>query len=218
MSYEELEHFIDDTINKSGEYKKALSDHKPEILTALTGFFENDSIANQREQQQLIELWQNQSSEKSQFLFRKRYIRISDFMISFLEAFLAGGLCDALIAKDCPISNALSVSVVSSMVFAIYHTLKNAATLDDNDFCLYIQLTEKYYEVKEFTKEDVLSWYPKKSICNIEKHKWNCLYYGEDGKCEIESRNIENTIESLVSKGILKIRYERDKTVYQFNV
>ena len=72
MSYEELQNFIDGAIkNSHGDRDKLLS-HKAEILTALTGVFADESVANQREQNQLMELWTNQQNDKSQLLLGKR--------------------------------------------------------------------------------------------------------------------------------------------------
>ena len=214
MSYEELQNFIDGAIKNSHGDRDKLISHKAEILTALTGVFADESIANQREQNQLMELWTNQQDDKSQLLLGKRYIRIYDGMLAFLEAFLTGGFCDVIldVALGVSLPAALTVGAVSSVVSVIVKVLSEAANLEDYDFCLYMQIVTHFYEKKEFSKEDVMLWYPMGNICNMHTSKWSCCHKEPDNKCGV--KDIDEIIQSLYDKGILDYRHESDKKKY----
>ncbi len=216
MSYDELQKFIDEAINNSYGNKDILSSHKAEILTALTGVFADESIANQKEQNQLMELWTNQQNEKSQLLLGKRYIRIYDGMLAFLEAFLTGGLCDVIfdVALGVTLPAALTVGAVSSIVTVIVKVFSEAASLEDFDFCLYMQLVTHFYEKKEFSKDDIISWYPSGGICNMHTSKWDCCHLESNDKCSVEEKDIDEILQSLYDKEILNYRHEGDKKIY----
>lgn len=216
MSYDELQNFIDEAINKSYGDKDKLLSHKAEILTALTGVFADESIANQKEQNQLMELWTNQQGEKSQFLLGKRYIRIYDGMLAFLEAFLTGGLCDAIldVALGVSLPASLTVGAVSSVVTVIVKVFSEAAKLEDFDFCLYMQIVTHFYEKKEFSKDDIMLWYPSGCDCNMHISKWDCCHTEPNDKCGVKEKDIDEIIQSLYDKGILDYRHESDNKMY----
>ncbi|MCM1126796.1 MAG: hypothetical protein NC429_10015 [Lachnospiraceae bacterium] len=216
MSYNELQVFIDDAINNTCGDKDKLLAHKAEILTALTGVFADESIANQKEQNQLMELWTNQQGDKSQLLLGKRYIRIYDGMLAFLEAFLTGGLCDVILDLALGVSfpASLTVGAVSSVVTVMVKVFSEAVSLEDFDFCLYMQIVTHFYEKKEFSKDDILSWYPSGGVCNMHTSKWDCCHRGQNDRCEVVEKDIDDIVQSLYDKGILDYHYSKDKKLY----
>ena len=216
MSYDELQGFIDEAINNSHGNKDKLLSHKAEILTALTGVFADEPMANQKEQNQLMELWTNQQGEKSKLLLGKRYIRIYDGMLAFLEAFLTGGFCDVVLdmVLGVPFPAAITVGAVSSVVSVIVKIFSEAASLEDFDFCLYMQAVTHFYEKKEFSMDDIISWYPSGSTCNMHNSKWDCCHVVPNDKCGVNIKDIDDIVKSLYDKGILNCRHEGNKKMY----
>lgn len=218
MSYDELQKFVEDAISNSKGDKDKLLSHKSEILTALTGVFSDETMANKKEQDQLMELWTNQEREKSKLLLGKRYIRIHDGMLTFLEAFLTGGAFDIILEsnkQNVSLSEAITVGALSTVVLSLVHLFREAAKLEDFDFCLYKQAVANHYEKSEFTEEDIISWYPIDGTCNIHTKKWNCCHLSHVNKCGINIDNIRETISLLEKKGILDFRYENEKKIYK---
>lgn len=217
MSHEELQCFVDEAIKNSAGDKKNMMLHKAEILTALTGVFDDEVVANQREQKQLLELWSNQQDDKSQLMLGKRYIRIYDGMLAFVEAFLTGGLCDAVLSTALlgnTVSGAFTVGAISSVVYAIVKVLKEAVSLEDYDLCLYMQMAAHYNEKEDFVKEEMMQWFPCDDICNQLTRKWTCSHIQSGDKCGVQENDIDDMIESLYDKKILDYRHRDNKKSY----
>lgn len=217
MSYDELQQFVDDAIENSNGNKENMILHKAEILTALTGVFSDELVANQKEQEQLIELWSNQQNNKSQLLLGKKHIRIHDGMLDFVEAFLTGGAFDIVLemVQGVTFPAAFTVGAASSVVVALVHLFRGAATLGDFDFCLYMQAVTHFYEKKEFTKDDVISWYPINGICNMHTNKWNCQHIEINDKCGVKPDDVDWILSSLVDKQILDRHQDKKKLIYR---
>lgn len=217
MTYNELQLFVKEAIDMTNGDKEELLQHEAEILTALTGVFSDELVANQKEQEQLIELWSNQQGNKSQLLLGKKHIRIHDGMLEFIKAFLVGGAFELVleISKGLCFPSAFPVSTVSSIVLALVQLFRSAATLDDYDFCLYMQVVTHYYEKKRFTKDDVISWYPISGVCNMHTDKWNCKHAGANDICGVTLDDIDWILNSLVEKKILDRKQNENILLYK---
>lgn len=215
MTYEELALFVEEAIAKSNGNQSLLQKSKAEILTALTGVFNEEVETNRVEQERLMELWSNIQSERTQALVGKTYVRVYDGVLKFIEAFLTGGLCDTVILVAQGVGSmptALTASAISSVVFAIRAVIKEAVRLTDDDFCLYLQIVTHFYDKKRFTKSDARTWFPCGRVCNMHTSKWNCRYLLESDECGMSEDVIEKVLEEYCNKGILESTInEREK-------
>ena len=216
ISYEELEKLIDQYIEDSVDNVQ-LTEHKAEILAALTGDYEQNNWDFAKE---MISLWENQINEPSQLLLSSRYIRVQQSMLDFLKVFCVSGLIDALIIYISQGSFAgFTVSVGSGITVALWELFAAVKKLDDWDFCIYMQATTHFREHSEFTMEELKSWLPNEEnpVCNMHNNKWECDYLEENDSCDIicEDR-IKQALKSLYDKGLLGLRKENHKYFYKF--
>ena len=213
ISYKELQEYIEQIICENGN--EEWLNYKPEIMTALTGTFSDGVSANKREHEQLLNLWSNIESNKSKFLIDKKYIRIHDSMLIFIEALFTGGMFDAILkySQDVPISEVYSIGMASSIVFALINILRGAVELEDDDFCLYLQFVTYYNEMDKFSKEDIKKWFPQNNKCNMKDDRWKCTYC-VNSHCNITDEQIDDMIISLVRKKVIK-PVSNDTTYYK---
>lgn len=200
MTYDDLKNYIDECIDRV-EYKTDLSEHKTEILAALTINENKDHCAAQ----DMLSLWENQIGMPSELLLGTRYIRIKDSMIAFLNAAFSSGLADALISAN-PVEG-LTVGVVSGVFCALIELFRTVSELSDFDFCIYMQAVCHYRTHKLFTKNDLYEWFPHGGslICNMHNSTWDCEHI-ENDKCLMTADNrIDRALDSLEKKGLLKI-------------
>lgn len=209
MTYDELKNFIDECIDNS-EYKENLSKHKAGILAAMTVNVNSDNPAEMKDE---LSLWENQIGMPSEMLLGTRYIRIKDCMIAFIEASCSSGLVDALISAD-PVTG-ITVGVVSGVVCSLIELFTSVSSLDDLDFCIYMQAVWHFRKHKPFTKSDLLDWFPHGTnlTCNMHNSKWDCEFFENDKCTMIASGGIEQALASLQEKGLLK-RERHDKQDY----
>jgi len=215
MSMKDLEEVLDEIISRM-EDSSLVVQHKAELLAAIDFSYQDNPYNNFKEQEQLLQLWSNIDGPESQLVMGQKYISVHDSMLAFLEAFLTGGLADYVIEHGfCsqPTLENLTVATVSGVVFAIVNIFHNASSLEDDDFCVYLQCVSNFREYKEFTLGDLIEWVPFGKTCNMHNEKWECDYLEQDDKCSMSKERIEKALSNLMSKNILDKRHE-DKTDY----
>lgn len=216
ISYKELEKLIDQYIKDSVDCTQ-LTEHKAEVLSALTGDYEQNNWNSAKE---MISLWENQINKPSQLLLGSRYIRVQQTMLDFLKVSCTSGLIDALIIYISQGDFAgFTVSVGAGITVALWELLTAVKKLDDWDFCIYMQATTHFREHSEFTIEELRSWMPseKNLICNMHTDNWECDYLEENDICSIAKKNkVEQALKSLYDKGLLGLRKEEHKYFYKF--
>ena len=217
ISYKEMCDIIEDYIS-TAEQRDLLEQYKIEILAALTGDFGKGDLDSVQE---MISLWANQEKKPSQLLLGTRYIRVQQSMIDFLKVILTSGVVDALIEYTTQGSfTSFTVSAGTSVAIALWDLLNNVKTLDDWDFCVYMQAATHFKAHKDFTFDDLKSWMPTSEhpICNMHNGTWNCDYWiEEDDTCAIQNdQKLTDAVDSLCNKGLLSKRKEDDKYIFKF--
>lgn len=218
ISYEELEKLIDQYIEDSVDNVQ-LTEHKAEILAALTGDYEQNNWDSAKE---MISLWENQINEPSQLLLGSRYIRVQQSMLEFLKIFCTSGLVVSLIAcipQHNFVGITFSVESGIAIVIALWELFAAVKKLDDWDFCIYMQAATHFREHSEFTMEELKSWLPNEEnpVCNMHNNKWECDYLEENDSCNIICEDkIKQALKSLYDKGLLGLRKENHKYFYKF--
>lgn len=217
ISYEDFEKLLDNAIEECRD-KDFLIEHKAEILSALTGNYEN---SNKNLAKEMISLWENQIESPSQLLLGARYIRVQQVMLDFLRVSLKSGLIYAIImfVSQNNISG-FTVSIGAEIVFALWDLFNKTKRLDDWDFCVYMQAVKHYRDHEEFDMKDLESWFPNEEspICNIHDNKWDCDYLDiETGHCNIINlHKLDKAVESLIDKGLLATKKEEHTYVFRF--
>lgn len=211
MTYDELKRFIEDCIDSS-ESKDYLSEHKAELLAALTTNVNNSSV----EIKDVLSLWENQIGRPSELLLGTRYIRIKDSMLAFIGAAFSSGLVDAFLSAN-PIAG-ITVGVASGVVCSLIELFTSVSNLDDLDFCIYMQAVCHFKTHKPFSKDDLIDWFPHGGdlTCNMHNSKWDCEFI-ENDKCSILADDgIDKALDSLMEKGLLKRERLEKQYFYKF--
>lgn len=216
ISYKEICDLVNDCI-LTIEDRDLLEKHKAEILAALVGDFEQDNWGPVTD---MVSLWENQVKAPSQLLLGNRYIRVQKSMIEFVIAVLTSGVADSVIeyAMQGSVSG-FTISVGASIAIALWKLFGSAKTLDDWDFCVYMQAVSHFKQHKEFAKEDLAEWMPtdSKPVCNMHNDKWDCDYLNNDDTCNIfETHRLDGAIKSLCDKGILIPKKVDHKYTFKF--
>lgn len=213
LSYNEMYLFVEKNLNTSDSN---VVKYKAEILTALTGNFDEKKTSDITE---MVSLWNNQIFQPSELLLGTRYIRVSEVAICFIEAALTSGLIDGLIQFILGQPLKLEISIVSAIVLSVKKLMSSVCSLDNWDFCIYMQAVTHFREYKKFTKDDLLSWFPEFSTkCNMHNSKWECSYCDENDNCKINAlENIDDALTSLELKGIIRKNFEQNNYTFQFN-
>ena len=217
ISYEKMCDIVENCIAES-EQRSLLEQYKIGILTALTGNFEKGDLNSVQE---MISLWENQERQPSKLLLGTRYIRVQQSMIDFFKAICTSGVLEALIlyATQNDFSG-FTVTAGLNVVIAIWELFNNVNTLDDWDFCVYMQAVTHFKEHKDFTMEDLKSWMPasEKPICNMHNSTWDCDYWNaETDTCKIQKdKKLNDAVDSLCGKGLLTKREEDHKLIFKF--
>ena len=213
LSYHDMYYFVENNINKNDDN---VVGYKAEILTAFTGSFEGKNTCDIS---QMVALWDNQILQPSELLLGTRYIRVSEAAICFIEVALASGLLDGLIQFILGQPLKLEISIGSAIVLSVKNLLSSVCSLDDWDFCVYLQAVTHFRKHKKFSKNDLISWFPEFSTqCNMHTSKWECSHRDENDKCKInESKQIDDALSSLELKGIIKKNFEQNNYTFQFN-
>lgn len=215
LSYADVLKFVEENINTEN---CLVSKYKAEILTAITGSIDTEKNETVGE---VVSLWDNQILQQSELLLGTRYIRLNEVVLCFIEVALLSGLLDALIAYITEQPPSFSVSMSSAIVIAVRNLLATICSLENCDFCVYMQAVLNFKKHKSFSKEELFSWFPEENKkCNIpNKHikKWDCIYCNDDGICNIiKMHKVESALESLCLKGILKKSMNNGQSFFKF--
>ena len=219
MTYEEIQEFVDNCINKSQDVN-ILNLHRSEILSAITARDENDR-ENHTSIKESIELWENQIGAPSELLLGTRYIVIKDSVITFIEAAFTSGLIDAIIENPQNPMSGVTVGVASGVVFALIEIFKSVSELEDYDFCVYMQAVTHFRAHREFTQSDLEQWFPHGSDtnCNMHNSKWDCEYFMPDDTCSmLQQDHLKEALDSLCRKNLLTSKRKEMKWTYTFKM
>lgn len=199
MSYNDLYRFVNEIINAGDDIEK----YKAELMAALTG---NDDANSDESISDIVSLWYNQIASPSELLLGTRYIKISDVAICFVEVALASGLLDGIINFIVGNPVQFGFCTAATIVLALRKFIKAITSLDDCDFCIYMQAVTHYRTHQAFTKKELLDWLPKDGgVCNMHNSKWHCKYLDDNDRCNIISKCcVEYALKSLLEKKILK--------------
>ena len=120
VSYEEMNELVDDILKKIPD-ESLLHEYKAELLAAITGYYGGENKSTSSE---MIALWQNSITEKSELLIRNRYIRVQKFMLEFLTLVCTSGIIDAIISSVLVGSiTGFNISIGSSITIFIWEFL-----------------------------------------------------------------------------------------------
>lgn len=219
MTYEEIQEFVNNCISKS-EDVNTLSSHRSEILTAITARDENDR-ENDTSIKESIELWENQVGTPSELLLGTRYIVIKDFVINFIEAAFSSGLIDAIISNFQNPKSEISVRHAFGVVSALSEIFKSVSTLEDYDFCVYMQAVTHFRAHRKFTQRDLEHWFPhgNNTNCNMHNSKWDCEHLMNDDTCNMLQQDyLKAALDSLCRKNLLITEQEKTEYVYRFKM
>ena len=216
ISYKEMYDLIDEYIAASSD-RESLTSYRAEIMSAITGEFYQRNTEAVRE---MIALWENQVVSHSEALLGTKYIRVRDSMISFLEKALCSGVVDAVIQTALQGSVAgFTISAGVSVAIALWELFSSVKTLEDWDFCIYMQAVTHFREHAEFTLEELRDWLPsdEKPICNMHNDTWECDHLGRADTCMLrEKERLERALQSLIDKGILLRKMGCDTYLFKF--
>lgn len=193
-----IEQAIQERIEQAPNSAFLLNQNKAELLTAITGEFDGE-----RERiNEAVELWQNQISQPNEWLLGSRYIRIKDIILSGFKWAITSGLVDMIL-----LGGAVGgIAMAGSLAITLHDIFKNSASLENIDFCIYMQAVYHSYKDKNFTIEEAFQWFPKgkPKSCNMKTQQWKCPFIQVDEICAIDKEKIEDSIDNLCKKNILK--------------
>ena len=216
ITYREIGDLIDGYIAASGG-SELLINHRAEILTALTGEFNQQQV---EEVQEMIALWDEQILPHNEAMWGSKYIRIHHCLLMFLEAALCSGMVDAMLLGFSQGSiAALTVSTAASIVITLGKLFASVKKLDDWDFCVYMQAVSHFREHEEFTLKELQDWLPAsdRPQCNMHDDRWEFDHRNNDDACMLlDKERLERALQSLMDKGILSRKTERDTYKFKF--
>lgn len=219
ISYADLEDYLTNLINvKDVKNKRFLIGNRAAILAALTGDFEENSSSGVKNS---VALWQNLISEPSQLIVCRKYIQIQSVLCDFLEIAINSGAIECMISFfDNPANTAFPLTGMLSIAWGLWKIFSSIKELDDRDFCVYMQATTHFREYKEFTIDELKSWFPNEAtqICNMHNSTWDCKFLNCDDTCTMLcGQNLHKAIRSLLNKGLLvEIKKCDHKKKYKF--
>lgn len=219
ITYEEIQEFVDEYINKSQDSEN-LKLHRSEILAAITARDESDREDN-TSMKETIELWENQVGSPSELLLGTRYIVIKDSVIKFIKMALTSGLIDAIVKNPQNSMTGLTVGSVFGIVFSLIDIFKSVSELEDFDFCVYMQAVTHFREHREFTVNDMKQWFPHGSNinCNMHNSKWDCEHLLNDDTCNMLQRDyLKEALDSLCRKNLLTFKRKDAEWTYAFKI
>lgn len=216
ISYSDLENVLSKFIAKSTN-QEFLTEHKSEMLAALTGNFEennSDAVKN------LVSFWENQIEEPAQLLVGRKYILMQSVLCDFLEMAITSGAVETMILFFMRSGNVFfPLTGTLSIAFGLWKVFSSVKELDDDDFCVYMQTMTHYREYKKFTKDDLMLWFPNGNFpkCNMHNSTWNCEFLGRDDTCSMVcANNLDKSIKALIDKGLLVKEKVNDGIEYKF--
>lgn len=219
MTFEEIQEFVDGYINESQD-AESLKLHRSSILAAITARDENDR-ENNTAIKESVELWENQIGEPSELLLGTRYIVIKDSVIEFLKAALTSGLIDAIIGNSQNVMTGITFGAASGVAFALIDIFKSVSSLEDYDFCVYMQTVTHFRSYREFTMTDLKQWFPHGNDlrCNMHNRKWDCEHLLNDDNCDMLQQNhLSEALDSLCKKNILMSKQKNGESIYSFRI
>lgn len=215
ISYDEIEVVLDEYISESASADR-LNAHKAEILAAITGNYEPGEESSMNE---TVALWQNRLGKPAELRIGRIYIRVQDIMLFFLKMVCSSGLLEAVIAGASGQPTGFHTDTSTSCAIAIWELFQSVKTLDDTDFCVYMQALTHWREHKSFTEDELISWFPhgEKEQCNMHNDTWNCTHLGENDACRmLQDDRIKTALASLQSKKFLYQDVKEDVISYKF--
>lgn len=222
MTYLDAKKFIEDCADKSSN-PELIRSHSPEILAALTAKNCDDQEINEGSLNATVTLWKNEIGNPSKALLGTKYFSIKSSVIELVEGMITSGIMDTIIlnclSDSTCIFQGITLGTASSLVITLVHILKSASDLEDHDFCVYMQVTTHFGEYQEFTRDDLLRWFPHEpnTTCNMHNSKWDCECYTEDDKCEmLKNSHLDCALSSLKEKRILNTKRRDGKDYYSF--
>ncbi len=147
----------------------------------------------------------------------KHHVKINESVVEFMKLIfkhpeIIFNLYKLSSGEDIGIED--MVSLVPDMVLYFKNYSKNfLVKLDDISLCVYLQAVKNWGQMLDFSKEDIINWFPKDHQCELKPTKWECKYFKE-GKCTYESDGLSDTFEHLLEKGVFKSR--DDKFIINF--
>lgn len=205
ISYFDLEDFLTKLIDAEGvNNKQFLKRNKAALLAALTGDFEDNSSSGVKN---LVTLWHNFMSEPSQLRVCRKYIQIQSVLCDFLEIAITSGVIEYMMLYFVNPANAVfPLTGALSIAWGLWKIFSSIKELNDRDFCVYMQATTHFHTHKEFTIDELKSWFPNKMplTCNMHNSTWNCDYLKSDDSCSILcDQKLDDAVKSLLEKGLL---------------
>lgn len=217
MTYNELENEIDSYIRATPNNQKLL-EYRAEIMAAITGdYSQHDPISVD----ETISLWQNQLDRSTELRIGKKYIAVRSSLFEFLPKLCASGMLDALIVlKETGSMAGFTISVGTSIAIAIWELINSVKTLDDWDFCIYMQAVTHFNENHGFTKDDLLGWLPhgQPPTCNMHNSIWQCEYFHDHVCTMVIDDHVDDALKSLINKKILKVEGVPPQFTYKFRL
>lgn len=234
MSYEQLnEMFTQLRSSIEEEYKgekEFLDKNLSIILAALTS---REDTRQKRAYKENYELWENIISNPSQgaldhikVTLQGKVLGTVYLMCSVGFFYEMGQVFSAPITPETAIPLAVSAA---GTVGALVAFLQVVNTLEDDDFCIYMQALTHFRKHKKFSVDEMLEWFPHgdNRVCNMHNSDWQCDYWDretdlcnmcwdEENSRETQAK-VQNAIDNLTNNKKLLIREKIDgKYFYRF--
>ena len=220
MCYYDLIMLIDDFFPDGGlnENQKNL------LLSALVGNYDPLDAQAIPKAFSIQTFWEEQTDKSAQaIVMKKNYITINGRLL-FLLSVIGSGVM-TLVLDQCssgvPLNGVFiagAAAASANCVVALYSWLKSIEKLEDDDFCVYMQALTHFHQYKEFSMQDLISWFPEcGKVCNMHNSKWDCDFLcKKTDNCMIKlvkdertgefietNHFIEESIKALIKKGLL---------------
>lgn len=213
ISYEDIVSLVNKWTDATPQFKLTQL-YKSEILAAITCNLD----VNEATVSNVVSWWKNTVSEPSQFVLRTKYISLKDIMLIFLEQAIASGAIETIISIAIAEHQlVVPISTSSNIAIMIFKWLKSCNSLENDDFCVYLQARMhscvNFCTNNEFTVKDLIDWFPQNGdTCNAHDSRWDCEYMKDD-KCSAHD-HINCMLKSLKDKNILT--YNEKTKKYSF--
>lgn len=212
IEYPELQIKIKESIEKNVADNEQNAGYAPlpdffeaAVLTSLCEKADDDTSTAH---QDAYKLWDGKHRTPDQIAFGKNYIIIQDVILEIIQKLIENGIMGMLIKE-----NVGAACTPIDLIKFLNTLIRSLKSLQGNDICLAYRATDHPSALVVPVKiEEISSWFPGMSGADglpdcdkidINMH-YSCAYFNyEDNSCMITKKGVDDSVESLQTKGIL---------------